>query len=85
MQQIRVYTTNYCPFCDQAKILLKKLNLNFEEIRLDQDFKLREQLSRDNNGWRTVPMIFVGDEFIGGFNELAKLHREGRLTTLVEP
>ena len=85
MQPIRVYTTNFCPFCDQAKILLKKLDLDFQEIKLDQDFKLREKLSKDNNGWRTVPMIFVGEEFIGGFNELSKLHRDGRLIPLIGP
>lgn len=74
-QKIRVYTTSYCGYCEQAKRLLKSLRLPFEEISLEDQDELRTRLSSENGGWRTVPMIFIGDEFIGGYTELAKLHQ----------
>ena len=79
MRDIKLYTTNFCPFCTQAKRLLQTLSLPFTEISLEGKDELRHKLSSDNEGWRTVPMIFLGEEFIGGFNELADLHRLGQL------
>ncbi len=84
MQPIRLYTTNYCPFCIQAKQLLQRLKLDFEEISLEDQDDLRSQLSHENGGWRTVPMIFVGKKFVGGFNDLAALHRDGKLLPMVQ-
>lgn len=83
MKPIKVYTTNYCSFCVAAKQLLTKLNLPFEEISLDGEDELRMRLSQENGGWRTVPMIFLGDEFVGGYQELSTLHRKGELMTKV--
>ncbi|MFW7379386.1 MAG: glutaredoxin domain-containing protein [Oligoflexus sp.] len=79
MKEIKVYTTAYCGFCHQAKNLLNRLNLPFEEIGLDRNPDLRRRLSEENNGYRTVPMIFIDDKFIGGYTELTKLHKEGKL------
>lgn len=79
MKQIKVYTTNYCSYCVSAKRLLEKAGLTFEEIRLDDKPELRQKLSQENAGYRTVPMIFIDGTFIGGFNELAALQRDGKL------
>jgi glutaredoxin 3 len=67
-----------------AKQLLASVEAPFEEVRLDQDPELRLKLSEENNGWRTVPMIFIGERFIGGFQELMKLHQEGELVKMVD-
>jgi glutaredoxin 3 len=66
-----------------AKHLLKSVEAPFEEVQLDQNPELRLKLSEENNGWRTVPMIFIGEQFIGGFQELMKLHQEGELVKMV--
>lgn len=79
MKDIKIYTTNYCGFCHQAKALLDRLNLPYEEISLDGKPELRQRLSEENHGYRTVPMIFIDGEFIGGYTELTKYHREGKL------
>lgn len=79
MQPIKIYRTQFCGFCDAAKRLLRQQNLDFEEIALDNDPELRMRISQENNGYRTVPMIFIGEEFIGGFQELAQLHQSGEL------
>jgi glutaredoxin 3 len=84
MQAIRVYTTTVCPYCVSAKRLLKELGYAFEEINLENNPDLRLRLSQENGGYRTVPMIFIGKEFIGGFTDLKALHDAGTLRDKVE-
>lgn len=79
IKDIKVYTASYCSYCVQAKALLKRENLSFEEINLDDQPELRHKLSSENNGYRTVPMIFVNGKFIGGYTELVQWQREGKL------
>ncbi len=69
MKNIKIYTTSYCPFCVAAKDLLKSKGMEFEEIDVENDPDLREKLSQEHD-YRTVPMIFIDGEFIGGFSEL---------------
>jgi glutaredoxin len=70
-----VWSKDQCPYCDQAKALLKSRNIEFEERNVSQDWT-REQLLEAVPNARTVPQIFLGEELVGGFNELRK-----RLTT----
>lgn len=83
MPVVRVYTTRSCPYCVAAKRLLESLGSPFEEVQLDDRPELRAELSRANGNWSTVPMVFVGDEFIGGYDDTARLHREGRLAPML--
>ncbi len=76
---IKIITTAICPFCIAAKRLLSARNLQWEEISVDHDPELRQGLSRENGGWRTVPMIFIDEEFIGGYSELRQLDESGEL------
>jgi len=78
MQPIRMYTTRWCGYCVRAKALLRSRGLAFEEIVLDDDPAFRETLNELTGGW-TVPQIMIGDEVIGGYTELWKLDRSGRL------
>jgi glutaredoxin 3 len=79
-----IYSTRVCPYCVSAKKLFMALGIAFTEIGLDDKPELRDQLSRENRGWRTVPMIFLGSEFLGGFDDVNKLHREGKLLLKIE-
>ena len=81
--KVRIYTREVCPYCDQAKALFKQLQIEFEEIQIDDDPELFRKLSRENNGWRTVPMIFVGEKFLGGFTDVYDLHKKGGLLPLI--
>lgn len=81
---IRVYTSRWCGYCFAAGRLLDKLEVDFEEIPLDDEPELRRTLSDANNNWPTLPMIFIGDDFVGGYTELARLHRSGRLESILE-
>jgi glutaredoxin 3 len=84
MKKVKIYTTHYCPYCDSAKRLFSQLNISYEEISLEDNNELRDRLSRENGGWRTVPMIFVGEQFVGGYTDAAQLHRDGKLLPLVQ-
>ncbi len=66
-----VWSKNQCPFCDQAKNLLKLKGIEFEERNVSTDWT-KEQLMEAVPTARTVPQIFLDDKLIGGFTELKK-------------
>lgn len=70
-----VWSKDTCPFCDQAKALLKMKGIEFEERNINKDWT-REQLLEAVPNARTVPQIFLDGNLIGGFTELRK-HLQG--------
>jgi len=78
VKPIRMYSTRWCGYCVRAKALLRSRGLPFEEILLDDEPAFREKLYELTGGW-TVPQITIGDEVIGGYTELWRLDRSGRL------
>lgn len=83
MATIKVYTTNYCPYCSAAKNLLKSKGVSFEEINVEGDDEKRTWL-RSVTGQRTVPQIFINDKPIGGFTDMKSLDESGELDTLLK-
>ncbi len=79
---IRAYTTDTCPFCRLAKDLLQRKGLEFEEVDVSEDASTRRWLV-DATGRRTVPQIFIGNDPIGGYEELRRLEDRGELGTLI--
>jgi glutaredoxin 3 len=82
MRKIRIYTTRWCGFCVRAKTLLDSRGLPYEEVSLDDDPAFRQTVYDATGGW-TVPQIVVDDRPIGGYTELWRLDREGRLDDLL--
>jgi len=78
-----MYSTGWCPYCDRARELLTKKGVEFKEIDVDQDGKLREEMSA-RSGRRTVPQIFIGTKHIGGCEDLFALDASGELDRLIE-
>ena len=70
-----VWSKNACPFCVQAKALLESRGIEFEERNVSQDWT-REQLLEAVPTARTLPQIFLDDNYIGGFTELRR-HLQG--------
>ena len=66
-----VWSKNQCPYCDQAKALLKLKGIDYEERNINNGWD-REDLLAAVPTARTVPQIFLGEEYIGGFTELKK-------------
>ncbi len=69
MSVIKIYTKDYCPFCVKAKNTMKAEGWEFEEIDITHSPELYLKL-KEETGHMTVPQIFVGDEFIGGSDDL---------------
>lgn len=74
LKTITIYTETYCGFCHAAKRFFDEHDLNYQEISLDQKPELKKGLQKQFN-WRTVPMILVGDKFIGGYTDMLKLNQ----------
>jgi len=83
MSNITVYTTEPCGYCRQAKALLDKRGLSYDEINLARDADGRAQLA-ERTGMMTFPQVIIGDELVGGFTELVSADRSGRLAELVD-
>ena len=82
MPEIVMYTTAMCPYCVRAKMLLQRKGMRWEERRIDLDHGLMsEMLQRSNR--RTVPQIFIGDQHVGGFDDMAGLDAMGQLDPML--
>ncbi len=81
MANITLYTTPMCGFCRQAKQLLESLHIPYAEVDVLAHPEIRDEMIA-KTGHRTVPIIMNGDELIGGYDDLQKLHSEGKLIIL---
>ena len=82
--EVLVFTSSFCGYCTAAKRLLAKEGVPFREVDLDGDPEARANLVKASGGKRTVPQIFVGKVHVGGYDDLARLHRRGGLDPLLE-
>jgi glutaredoxin 3 len=83
MTRVTIYTTSYCAWSARAKDLLRSKRVYFDEIDVTGDFELREKLISVTGGARTVPQVFVGDTYVGGYRDLIRLEEDGRLDALL--
>jgi len=83
MSKVKIYTTPICPYCVRAKSLLKKKGAAFEEIDVFMDSGARQEMESKSNGRRTVPQIFIGEQHIGGCDDLYALDSAGELDPLL--
>lgn len=83
MPPITMYTTKVCPYCIAAKRLLNKKGAAFEEVDVSFDAAKREELVKLSGGRMTVPQIFIGDQHIGGCDDLYELEASGKLDALL--
>ena len=83
MNKVVMYSKDYCPYCARAKMLLAERGVtDLEIIRIDQDTAQRDVMI-ERTGRRTVPQIFIGDQHIGGCDDLVALDRAGGLVPLL--
>lgn len=64
-----IWSKYHCPFCDQAKALLKSKGYIIEEKKIGDGYTKEELLEAVPTA-RTVPQIFIEGELVGGFTEL---------------
>jgi len=83
MQNVKIYTTGTCPYCIQAKQLLKTRGVSvLDEIRVDMVAGERQKMT-ELTGRRTVPQIFIGATHVGGCDDLIALDGKGGLVALL--
>jgi glutaredoxin 3 len=83
MQQVRMYSTGWCPYCVRAETLLRARGVEvIEKIRVDLE-PVRKDEMIERTGRRTVPQIYIGETHVGGFDELYALDRAGKLDQLL--
>lgn len=83
MASVKMYTSNYCPFCSRAKaLLLQRGATNLEEIVVDGQPELRARMTQIT-GRTSVPQIFIGDTHVGGCDDLHDLDARGGLLPLL--
>ena len=84
MKNVQIYTTSQCPFCINAKRLLKSKGIEFEEINIGDDENYMLNKLAVKSGVHTVPQIFVDEKFIGGCDDLYQLERQNKLDEVLK-
>jgi len=84
MKNITMYTGPLCNFCEAAKRLLVRNNLNYKEIDISTKDNLRDEMIKKANGKRTIPQIFFDDYHVGGYQELRELEKKDELNNLLK-
>jgi len=83
MSKVEIYTTPICPYCVQAKRLLGRKGVAYEEIDVSRDPDLRRTMVQKAGGRLTVPQIFVDGRHIGDCDDIYALERAGKLDSLL--
>ena len=84
IKKVKIYTTEYCPYCVRAKQLLLQRGISYEEILVSEEDDAQWDALYKLSGMKTMPQIFAGDRLIGGYTELAALDKQDELTSLKE-
>lgn len=81
---VLMYSTGTCPYCTMAERLLNARGvIEIEKIRIDLDPQQRDTMM-EKTGRRTVPQIYIGDTYVGGFDDLSALDHAGTLDALLK-
>jgi len=77
-----MYSTRFCPYCMRARSLLRNKNVAYEEIDVGSDTTLWQKMQA-LSGRDSVPQIFINDEPVGGYDDIAQLDRQGQLDSML--
>jgi len=83
MQKVVIYTGPMCNYCSAAKHLLNKKKVAYAEFDIGADSSKMQEMQERTKGARTVPQIFIGETYVGGYNELKALEVAGKLNSLL--
>ena len=83
MKLVTIYTGPLCNYCDAAKRLLARNNVEYKEINIATVEGAMEEMIKKANGKRTIPQIFFDDQHIGGYDEIRALEKDNKLLDLL--
>ena len=84
MQKVVIYTGPMCNYCSAAKHILSKKKVDYTEFDIGLDESKLQEMQERTKGARTIPQIFIGETYVGGYNELKVLEVAGKLNSLLE-
>ena len=84
MKSVTIYTGPLCNFCDAAKRLLTRNNVEYKEIDISTVDGSMDEMIKRANGKRTIPQIFFGDQHMGGYDDVRALEKENKLQDLLK-
>jgi glutaredoxin 3 len=79
---VTMYATSWCPYCGRARRLLESKGVKWQEIDIEEAPEKRAEM-QTRSGRRTVPQIFIGDQHVGGCDDLHALEDAGKLDALL--
>ena len=79
MKKVTIYVGPQCNFCDAAKRLLQRNNIEYDIIDISSNENIKNEMITKANGSRTIPQIFFGNQHIGGYTELRDLEKNNSL------
>ena len=83
MKKVVIYTGPMCNYCSAAKHLLNKKKIAYTEFDIGTDSSKMQEMQERTKGARTIPQIFVGETYVGGYTELKALEVAGKLNSLL--
>jgi glutaredoxin 3 len=81
--KVLMYVTGWCPYCMRARSLLESKGVAIEEVDVEAVPGARAEM-RSRSGRSTVPQVFIGDNHVGGCDELQALDAAGRLDPMLK-
>jgi len=78
-------TVNYAPFypyCNWAKQLLSRKNVEFKMVNVNDATEIRQEIEQ-RSGRTNVPQIFIGETHVGGYDDTAEMDDSGQLDSLI--
>ena len=83
MSNVIMYSTPWCPFCQRAHALLRSKGAKIQNINVSGNSELRKEMEQRSGGGTTVPQIWIGEQHVGGCDDLYELERKGELDALL--
>ena len=81
---VSMYTTRFCPYCMRAREMFDVKQISYTDIAVDGSPEKRQEMM-ERSGRFTVPQIWIGEQHVGGYDDLALLERQGNLDKLLSP
>ena len=84
MKSVTIYTGPLCNYCEAAKRLLIRNNVEYKEIDISKVDGAMDEMIKKANGKRTIPQIFFDDQHMGGYDDVRALEKENKLQDLLK-
>ena len=84
MKTVTIYTGPLCNYCDAAKRLLSRNNVEYNEIDISAVNGAMDEMISKANGKRTIPQIFFDEQHMGGYDDVRALEKENKLQDLLK-